>query len=156
MVEEAERSLSPNMGEGTPGDGGEGGEIIDKDLERLESIKAAVISSAVGTLAGVPISSYQATSTTQLAAHLAVIFLSCALFGITFRYTVRRDLNNTQLKTGTCAAFGFIKGNPPFSANFSETVEWTGSGGPLKSPSVAAKLQGSRRSKLGGLGSSVA
>ncbi|CAA7399802.1 unnamed protein product [Spirodela intermedia] len=110
MVEEAERSLSPNMGENTPGDAAEGGEIIDKDLERLESIKAAMISSAVGTLAGVPISAYQATSTTQWVAHLAVIFLSCALFGVTFRYTVRRDLNNTQLKTGTCAAFGFIKG----------------------------------------------
>ncbi|TYH97906.1 hypothetical protein ES332_A12G272800v1 [Gossypium tomentosum] len=36
--------------------------------------------------------------------------VDCALFGVTFRYAVRRDLDNFQLKTGTYAAFGFVKG----------------------------------------------
>ncbi|KAG6505774.1 hypothetical protein ZIOFF_038139 [Zingiber officinale] len=35
---------------------------------------------------------------------------NCALFGVTFRYTVRGDLDNFQLKPGACAAFSVIKG----------------------------------------------
>ncbi|KAK1326361.1 hypothetical protein QJS10_CPA01g02488 [Acorus calamus] len=106
MVEEAERSLSSNMGDYRPGEISE----IDKEAERWESIKAATVSSIFGTLAGLPISLYQETNSVQLAFHLAVIFVSCALFGVTFRYTIRRDLDNIQLKTGTSAAFGFVKG----------------------------------------------
>ncbi|KAL4348840.1 hypothetical protein GQ457_17G022640 [Hibiscus cannabinus] len=112
MIEEAERSLSPN--EDNVGDGNafssEGGEGIDVDKERFESVKAALISALVGTLAGLPISLTQVSSTTQLLLPLSVNFISCALFGVTFRYAVRRDLDNFQLKTGTSAAFGFVKG----------------------------------------------
>ncbi|KAK1305359.1 hypothetical protein QJS10_CPB11g00646 [Acorus calamus] len=106
MVEEAERSLSSNMGNYRSGEISE----MDKEAERWESVKAATVSSIVGTLAGLPISLYQETNSVQLAFHLAVIFVSCALFGVTFRYTIRRDLDNIQLKTGTSAAFGFVKG----------------------------------------------
>ncbi|GMJ06291.1 hypothetical protein HRI_004298300 [Hibiscus trionum] len=106
MIEEAERSLSPN--EDDVGDGNAFG--IDVDEERLESVKAALISALVGTLAGLPISLTQVSSTTQLLLPLSVNFISCALFGVTFRYAVRRDLDNVQLKTGTSAAFGFVKG----------------------------------------------
>ncbi|KAE8683909.1 hypothetical protein F3Y22_tig00111166pilonHSYRG00306 [Hibiscus syriacus] len=112
MIEEAERSLSPDEdnvrdGNGFSSDGGEG---IDIDEERLESVKAALISALVGTLAGLPISLTQVSSTTQLLLPLSVNIISCALFGVTFRYAVRRDLDKFQLKTGTCAAFGFVKG----------------------------------------------
>ncbi|MQL70363.1 hypothetical protein Taro_002685 [Colocasia esculenta] len=112
MVVEAERSLSLNM-DNTTSQGAYDTNVtgeINKERERLESIKAALISSIVGTLAGLPISFYQASSSIQLVAHLAVIFISCALFGVTFRYTMRRDLDNIQLKTGICAAFGFVRG----------------------------------------------
>ncbi|PIA34734.1 hypothetical protein AQUCO_03700183v1 [Aquilegia coerulea] len=105
MVEEAERSLSLN----SYGTGSTDGEI-DKDRERLESVKAASVSAVVGTLAGIPISLSQVTSTEQLLFPLAITFISCALFGVTFRYTVRRDLDNIQLKTGTAAAFSVVKG----------------------------------------------
>lgn len=112
MVEEAERSLTPNE------EGIEGGdasvekerEEIDRNEERLESIKAAFISAIVGTFAGLPISFTQATSSSQLILPIAINFVSCALFGVTFRYTIRRDLDNAQLKTGTSAAFGLVKG----------------------------------------------
>lgn len=109
MVDEAQRSLSSNM----EGMGSQDAldEEIDKDEERLESVKAASISAVIGTLASLPISLYQDSSYTQLALHLAIIFISCALFGVTFRYTVRRDLDNIQLKTGTSAAFGLVKGS---------------------------------------------
>ncbi|OMP02837.1 hypothetical protein COLO4_10787 [Corchorus olitorius] len=113
MVEEAERSLSLNA-DNKDGDGdalrSEDGEGIDKDKERLESVKAALISAVVGTIAGLPISLTQVSSSTQLLLPLSVNFISCALFGVTFRYAVRRDLDNIQLKTGTSAAFGFVKG----------------------------------------------
>jgi hypothetical protein len=112
MVEEAKRSLTQNV------DGIEDGDAfvekeskeIDRNEERLESIKAALISALVGTLAGLPISFTQVTSSSQLILPVAINFVSCALFGVTFRYTTRRDLDNVQLKTGTSAAFGFVKG----------------------------------------------
>ncbi|RVW91618.1 hypothetical protein CK203_024215 [Vitis vinifera] len=83
---------------------------IKKEEERLESVKAALVSAIVGTFAGLPIFLTQVTSSSQLLLPLAINFVSCALFGITFRYTIRRDLDNIQLKTGTSAAFGFVKG----------------------------------------------
>uniref|UniRef100_A0A2P2JN57 Uncharacterized protein n=1 Tax=Rhizophora mucronata TaxID=61149 RepID=A0A2P2JN57_RHIMU len=97
LVEEAQRSLLSNVDR----DGGEG---------RLESIKAALISALVGSIAALPISLTQVTSNTQLILPTAITFVSCALFGVTFRYAVRRDLGNFQLKAGTSAAFAFVKG----------------------------------------------
>lgn len=104
MVEEAERSLSQSE------NGEEGNEEIGKDEERLESLKAASVSAIVGTLAGLPISLTQVSSTSQLILPLAITFVSCALFGVTFRYTIRRDLDDIHLKSGACGAFGVVKG----------------------------------------------
>ncbi|OIT34467.1 PREDICTED: uncharacterized protein LOC109244649 [Nicotiana attenuata] len=111
MIEEAERSLSAgddarrrDASRGTDGD------VINRDEERVESIKAASISAIVGTLAGLPISLSRITSYSELILPLSITFISCALFGVTFRYAVRRDLDNFQLKSGTSAAFGFVKG----------------------------------------------
>lgn len=115
MIEEAERSLSQSEGGGAVRDGEDGG--LDRDEERLESVKAAAISAIVGTLAGLPIFLTQATDTSQLVLPTAITFFSCALFGVTFRYTIRRDLDNIQLKTGTSAAFGFVKGTRNSSLN---------------------------------------
>lgn len=109
MVEEAEHSLTVDTGDITDGEASTEKEI-DRNEERLESVKAAFISAIVGTLAGLPISFTQVTSSSQLILPLAINFVSCALFGITFRYTMRRDLDNIQLKTGTSAAFGLVKG----------------------------------------------
>lgn len=106
-MEEAQKSLSSTFYAKTSGE-------MSKNLERLESIKAAVISSMVGTLASLPISLSQATNSTELILHSSVILISCALFGVTFRYAVRRDIDNVQLKTGTAGAFGFVKGTNYF------------------------------------------
>lgn len=81
-----------------------------KDKERLQSVKAALLSAVIGTLAELPISLSRVTSNSQLILPLAITFASCALFGVTFRYAIRRDLDNFQLKSGTSAAFGFVKG----------------------------------------------
>jgi hypothetical protein len=107
MLEEAERNLLLN--------GRRRGEAqeqeIDRDEERLESLKAASISALVGTFSWLPLCFAQSTTTTQLLLSLAINFISCALFGVTFRYTVRTNLDDFQLKTGVAAAFAVVKGN---------------------------------------------
>lgn len=108
MIDEAERSLSSSLEEGSFGDVSSGD--IDEDSERLESVKAAAVSSIVGVLASLPVSFYEVQDLPQLFLRSSVIFISCALFGVTFRYAVRRDLDNIQLKTGAPAAFAFVRG----------------------------------------------
>ncbi|KAL6556236.1 hypothetical protein OROGR_005524 [Orobanche gracilis] len=98
MVEEAERSLTGQSG------------YASKDEERLEFVKAASISAFIGTLVELPICLTRDTINPVLILPLAINFISCALFGVTFRYAVRRDLDNFHLKTGLAAAFGFVKG----------------------------------------------
>ncbi|CAO2819325.1 unnamed protein product [Amaranthus hypochondriacus] len=101
MVEEAERSLSMNM---------EKRGEISREEERWESVKAASISALVGTLAAAPIYLSKVTSGSELLLQLGVTFASCALFGVTFRYVVRRDLDDSHLKSGASAAFAVVKG----------------------------------------------
>ncbi|CAN6211503.1 unnamed protein product [Urochloa humidicola] len=108
MIDEAERSLSSSLEEGSFGDVSNGD--IDEDSERLESVKAAAVSSIVGVLASLPVSFYEVQDLPQLFLRSSVVFISCALFGVTFRYAVRRDLDNIQLKTGAPAAFAFVRG----------------------------------------------
>lgn len=102
MVEEAERSLTMATEKE--------GNAINRDEERWESVKAASISALVGTLAALPIYLTKVPAGPELLLQLGVTFASCALFGVTFRYAVRRDLDNIQLKTGPPAAFAFVKG----------------------------------------------
>ncbi|KAF4351081.1 hypothetical protein F8388_013186 [Cannabis sativa] len=123
MVEEAERSLSQSE------DG-----VISKDKERLESVKAASIAAIVGTLASLPISLTQVSTTSELILPLAITFASCALFGVTFRYTIRRDLDDVHLKTGAVAAFGVVKD--------SQGVSWICSGMAAADASLAALGEG--------------
>lgn len=106
MIKEAEQALGTGeaLGEGE-------NEAVNINDERLESVKAALISAVVGTIAGLPISLTRIASNSELILPSAITFVSCALFGVTFRYAVRRDLDNFQLKSGTSAAFGFVKGN---------------------------------------------
>ncbi|CAN6175091.1 unnamed protein product [Urochloa humidicola] len=108
MIDEAQRALSSSLEEGSFGDVSSGD--IDEDSERLESVKAAAVSSVVGVLASLPVSFYEVQDLPQLSLRSSVVFISCALFGVTFRYAVRRDLDNIQLKTGAPAAFAFVRG----------------------------------------------
>ncbi|KAK9079788.1 hypothetical protein SSX86_001461 [Deinandra increscens subsp. villosa] len=110
LVEEAERSLEAQLEDKGSSMTETEREEMYKNKERFESVKAACISAIVGTLAGLPISLTQAANTSQLILPSVITLISCALFGVTFRYAVRRDLDNFQLKTGTSAAFGFVKG----------------------------------------------
>ncbi|VFQ59799.1 unnamed protein product [Cuscuta campestris] len=102
MVEEAERNLCSRKALK-----GIENETMDK---RKESFNAALISAVVGTIAGLPISLTRVATMDELILQLAITSISCALFGVTFRYMFTRDLDNFWLKTGTPAAFGLAKG----------------------------------------------
>ena len=108
MINEAQRSLTSSLEDRSFGD--TSGEDVDEDSERLESLKAVAVSSAIGLLASLPISSYEVHSLPQLFLRSSVVLISSALFGVTFRYAIRRDLDNIQLKTGAAAAFAFVRG----------------------------------------------
>ncbi|XP_051136875.1 uncharacterized protein LOC127255404 isoform X2 [Andrographis paniculata] len=107
MIEEAEQSLTNR---GTDASDEIQSTKINQDLERVESLKAAFVSAVFGTLAECPIALSRAASDSQMISTLAITFISCVMFGVTFRYAIRRDLDNFQLKSGTSAAFGFVKG----------------------------------------------
>lgn len=145
MVDEAKRSLSVNIDDNRD----DSVEEINKAVERLESVKAASVSAVVGTLASLPISLYQDSSVVQLTNHLAIIFISCALFGVTFRYAVRRDLDNIQLKLGTSAAFGFVRGlaalsaGKPLELNLGSLISYSFDGAVLISEGVFIFLSAS-------------
>jgi hypothetical protein len=86
-------------------------EVIDEDAERVESGKAAAVSTLAGTLASLPFS-LVVDGGWGLGTLLSQggIVLSCLLFGVTYRYIIRRDLGNLQLKSGAVAAFGLVRG----------------------------------------------
>ncbi|GJV48371.1 hypothetical protein Tco_1438583 [Tanacetum coccineum] len=84
-------------------------EAMYKNKERHESVKAASIAATVSISAALPVSLARVADTSQLIILFGITLISCALFGVTFGYVVRRSLDNFQLKTGASAAFGFGK-----------------------------------------------
>lgn len=89
---------------------------IDENAERIESIKASFMSAFVGTLASIPIALGESNSIEGLLIKEGIIFISCALFGVTYRYTVRQNVDNMKLKSGVVAAFGLVRGLSQFEA----------------------------------------
>ncbi len=92
--------------------------------ERIESIKAGLLSSAAFTLAYMVVAlinhfwlagispqltSLQSTTTAEFLLKLAVCCLSGFLFGIAYRYIVRSD-HNSHLSEGAVLAFGLVRG----------------------------------------------
>lgn len=94
--------LARDEGEGSRkwADGG-----IDEAVERVESVKAAVVAGAGGGALAAPLLVSQGGGTAVGAAAL-----SCAAFGVTYRYAVRRDVENSELKGGVVGAFGLARG----------------------------------------------
>lgn len=66
--------------------------------EKLESAKAGAIAGLGGTVASLPYILAAGHPTLESALSVGSCLASCVLFGVTFRYAVRQDLNNLQLK----------------------------------------------------------
>ncbi len=78
---------------------------------QLVGLQAAAVSTLAGTLASLPFS-LVVDGGWGLGTLLSQggIVLSCLLFGVTYRYIIRRDLGNLQLKSGAVAGFGLVRG----------------------------------------------
>ncbi len=66
--------------------------------EKVESAKAAAIAGVGGGIASLPYILAAGHSPVGTALSAAVCAASCLLFGVTFRYAIRQDLHNLQLK----------------------------------------------------------
>eukprot|EP00884_Botryococcus_braunii_P006365 jgi/Botrbrau1/1572/Bobra.0107s0059.1 len=100
---------------------------VNEDAEKLESAKAAAVAAVGGTMGSLP---YLLTSGQPFLSALlstAAVLLSSFLFGVTYRYALRKDTGNLQLKSGVVAAFGLVRGLAlaemlQYSANDSSTL----------------------------------
>lgn len=81
-------------------------DTIDETAEKMESGKAAAIAGAGGAALATPLVLSQGGDVVSL----GFVALSCAVFGVTYRYAVRRDLGNNELKGGVVGAFGLARG----------------------------------------------
>jgi len=79
---------------------------IDEDAEKVESGKAAALSGVGGAALATPLILSQGGG----AISIAIAAASCAVFGVTYRYAVRRDIGNDELKGGVVGAFGLARG----------------------------------------------
>lgn len=83
-----------------------------REIDRLESVKSGVFSAAGGCLATLPlvVSDPSTATPVQLLASLGVAGVCSFLFGVVYRYAVRSDIGNSQIKGGIVAAFGLVRG----------------------------------------------
>ncbi len=81
------------------------------DLNKIESVKAGLISAVGGVLSSLPwLFATSQSSVFNLAGDLAVAGATAFLFGVVYRYAVRGDAANSQLKGGVVGAFGLTRG----------------------------------------------
>ncbi|MBU6229630.1 MAG: hypothetical protein KGQ93_08040 [Cyanobacteria bacterium REEB459] len=94
-------------------------------VDRLESVKVALLTGSLGALVGalisvlhrIPMMGWQlslASTLSGLAGNIfivtvAIAALSTSLFGITYRYAIRQD-PNPQIKIGVVLAFTLVRG----------------------------------------------
>jgi hypothetical protein len=83
---------------------------VDEDAERVESAKAGAVAAAAGTLLSLPLLLSQSSDTIVAAESVAGVLVSCLVFGVTYRYALRDDFGNDQLKGGVVGAFGLARG----------------------------------------------
>eukprot|EP01024_Parvocaulis_polyphysoides_P006620 TRINITY_DN11816_c3_g1_i2.p1 TRINITY_DN11816_c3_g1~~TRINITY_DN11816_c3_g1_i2.p1 ORF type:complete len:248 (-),score=35.88 TRINITY_DN11816_c3_g1_i2:294-1037(-) len=83
---------------------------VSEDLERGESVKAGLFAVVGGVITSVPLAFVSDSNILIGVADVTSGLASCALFGIVYRYALRQDINNVQLKGGVIAAFGLTRG----------------------------------------------
>lgn len=77
-----------------------------QDAERRESAKAAAAAGLGGAVAILPLAFSDGSGAGAALLAIGVAGLACALQGVTYRYAVRQDVANTQLKVGRGAGGG--------------------------------------------------
>lgn len=83
------------------------------EINKIESIKSGVFSAVGGSLATIPFF-FTVTdsdgSSIDILTNFAAVVLCSFLFGVVYRYAVRADKGNSQLKGGVVGAFGLVRG----------------------------------------------
>lgn len=81
------------------------------DADRAESGKAAAVAVAGGLAAALPLALAGGGGGGGPGELLSLLDAAacCALFGVTYRYAVREDAGNTQLRGGAVAAFALVR-----------------------------------------------
>lgn len=74
------------------------GVLRPQDAERLESAKAAAAAAIGGAAASLPLALSEGTGAGAALLALATTGVASALLGVTYRYAVRQDVGNLQLK----------------------------------------------------------
>lgn len=69
-----------------------------QDADRVESGKAATLAAGVGGLASLPYTAYLAGSIESALLSIAGVVVSCALFGVVYRYARRDNTLDNHLK----------------------------------------------------------
>ncbi|KAF8060561.1 hypothetical protein HT031_004738 [Scenedesmus sp. PABB004] len=82
---------------------------LGQDGERVESGKAAALAAAGGLLGALPFLLASPAPGLGAALSLAGSVAGCVLMGVTYRYAVRQDDTNAQLRGGVVAAFALVK-----------------------------------------------
>ncbi|KAF5836077.1 hypothetical protein DUNSADRAFT_6497 [Dunaliella salina] len=100
------------------------------DEERKDSVKAGIAAAAAGLVFSLPLllsnQSGGAGGSVSAALGLAASVVSCFLFGVTYRYIVRYDITNTQLRGGAVGAFGLVR-----AGSAADVLQATSSVGPF-------------------------
>jgi hypothetical protein len=78
--------------------------------ERLETAKAGTAAALGAIAASFPLVATNGGPALTALASLAGVAISGFLFGLVYRYALRQDTANTQLKAGVVAAFGLVRG----------------------------------------------
>ncbi len=84
------------------------------EINKIESIKSGVFSAVGGSLATIPffftVSEPGSGGTLESLSNFATVAVCSFLFGVVYRYAVRSDKENSQLKGGVVGAFGLVRG----------------------------------------------
>lgn len=83
---------------------------VDEAAEKIESAKAGTAAALSGTLLSLPLLLSQSSGSLVTLESVAGVAVSCLVFGVTYRYALRDDFGNDQLKGGVVGAFGLTRG----------------------------------------------
>ncbi|KAK9827664.1 hypothetical protein WJX81_005080 [Elliptochloris bilobata] len=78
--------------------------------ERAQSGRAGTAAALGGAAGSLPLVVAAGDDVVTAALALGTVAVSCALFGVVYRYAVRGEASDLQLKAGVVAAFGLVRG----------------------------------------------
>lgn len=96
------------------------------DLNKIESVKAGLVGAVGGTLSSLPwLFATSSSSTLNVLVDVLVAGATAFLFGVVYRYAVRGDATNSQLKGGVVGAFGLTRGLSLAEGMLSSSDGWS-------------------------------